>query len=334
MWRHCLVALLALTMASGLAPAEGDGKKDKTEVPGTSEAEVRFADGSNVRVLILQQSLDIVTKYGKLTIPASEIRRIEFGLHLTAENEKKIAEAIRQLGSDTFSQRDAASKELLALGALAYPAVKAAAKNTDAEVAQRTQALLKLMREKIPPRQLALKDYDLIQTVEFPVTGRIASATIKARTAYFGDLDLKVTELRGIRWQGSNDEVEVVVDAAKYANPNDNQWLDTGVTLEPDTAVEITATGQVNLRPAGGGRFVTGPAGTNQFGQQGQFPCGALLGRVGESGTVFVIGDRLQNTSSHEGKLYLQIAPNPWNDQSSGTYKVKIATGRFVGAGR
>src|SRR5262249_17295074 len=127
MLRHFPLALLAAALVSGLCPAGGDSKK---ESPGTSEAEVRFADGSNVRVLILQQSLEIVTKYGKLTVPAAEIRRIEFGLPLTEETTRRVDEAIRRLGSDTFNQREAATKELLALGPQAYPALKTAARST------------------------------------------------------------------------------------------------------------------------------------------------------------------------------------------------------------
>src|SRR5436189_5676485 len=44
-------------------------------------AEVRFADGSVVRMNVLQETIEVATKYGKLTIPTDDIRRIDIGMH-------------------------------------------------------------------------------------------------------------------------------------------------------------------------------------------------------------------------------------------------------------
>lgn len=45
---------------------------------------------------------------------------------------------------------------------------------------------------------------------------------------------------------------------------------------------------------------------------------------------MFVVGERYQTAHAPEGRLYLRIAPAPWNEPSSGSYQVKIATGRFA----
>jgi hypothetical protein len=58
-----------------------------------------------------------------------------------------------------------------------------------------------------------------------------------------------------------------------------------------------------------------------------QRAAGILLGRIGENGKVFVIGERYQGTPNQEGTLYLLIAPSPWNNASTGSYKVKIGAG-------
>jgi hypothetical protein len=50
---------------------------------------------------------------------------------------------------------------------------------------------------------------------------------------------------------------------------------------------------------------------------------GQLVGKIGESGETFVIGDRFEGTPSSEGKLYLQINPSPYSPQCSGSYDVK-----------
>ena len=50
------------------------------------------------------------------------------------------------------------------------------------------------------------------------------------------------------------------------------------------------------------------------------------MGRIGESGAFFVIGDRHELKPSQDGKLYLRIAPSPY-ENSTGMYTVKINAG-------
>jgi hypothetical protein len=51
---------------------------------------------------------------------------------------------------------------------------------------------------------------------------------------------------------------------------------------------------------------------------------GTLLGRVGENGAIFVIGDRYEGVPGEEGKLFLYIAPSPNSSIPTGTYTVRI----------
>src|SRR4051794_16534092 len=115
--------LLSTLLATGIGRTQDP---DKTEAAKRVEAEVCFADGSTVRAVMLQDSVEVLTKYGKLTIPLRDIRRIDFGIHLSEGVRQRVDEAIKQLGSDTYRQRQDAGKQLIALGALAYPAVHAA----------------------------------------------------------------------------------------------------------------------------------------------------------------------------------------------------------------
>jgi hypothetical protein len=54
---------------------------------------------------------------------------------------------------------------------------------------------------------------------------------------------------------------------------------------------------------------------------------GTLVGRIGEDGTPFVIGERYTGRPVRSGKLYLHIGPSPWNNASTGAYRVRIASG-------
>lgn len=74
-------ALAGLVLAAGLGLAQESTRKEPAHL-----AEVRFNDGSLVRMTILQDDLEVMTKYGKLTIPLKDIRRIDLGLHLPASN--------------------------------------------------------------------------------------------------------------------------------------------------------------------------------------------------------------------------------------------------------
>src|SRR5262249_42207355 len=160
----------------------------------------------------LTEAIEVGTRYGKLKVAANEIRRIEFGLRIPEVTLKRIDAAIADLGSPEFPKREAAGKELLALKEAAYPALQAAAKSRDAEVAaRRAQAVLKTMTERTPVERLRFKKHDTIVTTEFPIIGQIEAANLKAKTPYFGEVELQLAELRAMRWIGSEREVKVVV---------------------------------------------------------------------------------------------------------------------------
>src|SRR5437870_9251560 len=90
--------------------------EEPAKTPAAVEMVARFHDGTTLRKAILQESVPISTRYGKLTVPVGDIRRIDFGLHIAADTADKIEQAVRNLGSSKFPLRDAASKELVAHG--------------------------------------------------------------------------------------------------------------------------------------------------------------------------------------------------------------------------
>jgi hypothetical protein len=292
--------------------------------------EVRLSDGSRVHMLILQGSLEIETKYGKLVAPTADLRRLEFGIRIPADVAKKTDDAIRRLGNDSYQEREKAVKELVAIGAPAYVPLYQAAKSKDAEVARRANQALEEIRKKVPESKLRVRDDDLIQTAEFTIIGKILNPTIKAKSAIFGETQLNIADLRGIRWMGHQAEIELIIDAAKYA-VNATQWMDTGLEMADNDELVITASGQVDLLV--NGQNITGPAGNAQWGMAPgtNHPPGALLGRVGQAGQVFLIGESYKGAAKGEGRLYLLISPSPWarhGNAVSGSYTVKITGGR------
>jgi hypothetical protein len=190
-------------------------------------------------------------------------------------------------------------------------------------VARRSKQALEQIGEKVPLDQLKFPTSDVIQTAEFPISGRIVTPTMKAFSPYFGEVQLQIADLRLMRSLVGSGDLLVNVDAARYGSAQD-QWMETDYHVSGSTGLVITATGQVDLWPQGPGQYMTGPAGYGA--KRGQYQSGILLGRVGENGKVFIIGDRFEGTVPEEGKLYLHIVPSPWNNASTGGYAVKITS--------
>jgi hypothetical protein len=288
-------------------------------------AEVRFGDGSIVRMTLLQENLEVQTKYGKLTIPMQDVRRIEFGLHVPADVNKQITQSIKRLASDVYKERDLASKDLVQVGHFAYPSLQRASRSSDQEVAYRAVSVLKQISDRVPPELLKLRDEDVVTTTEFTVIGKITSPTLKANSPHFGDVSLKLSELRTMHLRQHGGKLELIVDAAKHGSALD-QWCDSGITVDAGQRIVATSEGSVDLWPQGPGQYMAPPKGYNTAGKGGQFMAGALIGKIGENGKAFYIGERYEGTSSEEGRLYLLIVPSPWNNASAGQFRVRIQT--------
>ena len=328
------LACALLAVASNGHSQTGDKKKSDAH-----EVEVTFANGSVVRMALVPEKLEIKTQYGTLSVPVRDIRRIDFGLHLPDGADKKIETALKQLASAEYKERDGAVRELVALGAYAYPSLLREAKSADPEVAKRVKDALAKIRAKVPAKDLQLSDDDKITTPRFIIVGRIVPESLKARSEDFGDLVLALSRLRHLRVLADARETEVVIDAAKHSQ----NWLDTGLMLDGSGTLVIHASGEVELRPSMPGNYVCGPRGytrtglvaggfapakAKKIGGDGGLPGrtypGTLLGRVGENGDPFVIGDRFEGMLDRDGKLYLHIMSSPYEANSSGSYHVKV----------
>lgn len=318
----------ALALCVALAVSSGSLAQEQPNPP-RHVAEVRFGDGSIVRMTLLQDGMEIMTKYGKLTVPVSDIRRVEFGLHVPPDVNLQINQSIKRLASDVYKERDSASRDLVQVGHFAFPYLQKASRSGDQEVAFRAVSVIKQISDRVSPDLLRLREEDVIHTTEFTVIGRITSQSIKAHSPHFGEVQLKLSELRTLHMRHNGSKQELIVDATKHGSSLD-QWLDTGISADAQQRLIITGEGQVDLWPQGPGQYMATPKGYNTAGKGGQFMAGALVGRVGENGKAFLIGERYEGNVAEEGKLYLQIVPSPWNNASTGNYRVRVQTDNIV----
>jgi hypothetical protein len=173
--------------------------------------EARFTDGSTLKLTLKDAAVEVTTPYGKLSIPIVEIQKIDFATRLSADTAKRIEEAVANLAHPLFPKREAASAELLKLGGKGYAALLDAAKSKDAEAARRATDLLDRIREAVPADQLEVRKFDVIQTEHSKISGRIEGGALKAASAQFGEVQLKLTDLRCLRIPGlAEDEAPVV----------------------------------------------------------------------------------------------------------------------------
>jgi hypothetical protein len=193
-----LVIALLLT-----APLRGDeeGKKSaraKSPQP-RKPVEVRFVDDSTMKLTLQIERFELITPYGKLLIPVADIHQIEFGLRVPGDLSKRIEALIDDLGSDTFQKRETASAQLFALREKAYRHLLLAAKHKDLEIVRRAEELLGKIRESVAADLLEAPTYDLVYTEDSKIAGQITGTVLKVTTFQFGDQELKLADLRGLR---------------------------------------------------------------------------------------------------------------------------------------
>jgi hypothetical protein len=310
------------------APKDTPKKEDapKVEKKTSEDLIMQFHDGTSIRLVPLDKQLEVITKYGKLTVPTIDVRRIEFGLHVPEDTAKQLDELMKELESTDAQTRQNAGKKLIGLGRYAYPALVKASKGSNLETTRQIQELLKEMRKKYPAYILKIRSEDTIYTRDFTIVGNLSSPTMKVKTEHFGEATVRLSDLRSARTTTGTGELEVTLDATKYGS-NINQWMETEFTVESDIRLKITASGSVDVYAQAAGQYLSGPEGNNQLGQRGRYIPGQLLGRIGESGQVFVIGPNFDGTPQQEGKLYLHIWPFQGGGGATGSYTVKISSG-------
>lgn len=327
------------------APGSASSLSSKKTPDGPAEFEARFADDSTVRLSVLDPTVSVVTKYGKLSIPLADVRKVDLGFRYPDGVEAKVEEALDALGSPNFRSREEAERALVGIGEFAVPGVRRALKSTDPEVVRRAEAVMKKLKDKLPEEKLEQHDQDVVVTDEFTVRGRLEGAGLKTRTRYFGEVVMRLNEVRALRSiAGGVGEGKVTLEADKYAKQGWANWMDTGIDVSGSAPLEITATGQIDQWAQTPGQYVSGPQGTQSqapgvpqgkpvtgipAGPGGQFVrSGSVIGRIGADGAPFYVGGSYKASKAPAtGRLYLIVAPSNWGNDSVGSYEMKIKSG-------
>jgi hypothetical protein len=198
-------ALAALAVALLFAPSARSGPMragpppEPTKPRTATDAEVKLVDDSVLKLKLLDDKLELVTKHGVLSIAVSEVRRIEFANRVPADAAEKVIHLIAKLNHPEFKVREAATAELKALGARAYPLVLKALKHDDPEVGRRADEVAKHVQARVAPALLEARDTDVVHTDDSKFTGRLSAEVLRVQTLAFGEQQMKLADARVLR---------------------------------------------------------------------------------------------------------------------------------------
>lgn len=199
-----LAALAALSFRPSAAAPLPTGEKPASLAG--SEVEVRFIDGSTMKVKLLDEKLELVTKHGTLQIAVADVRGIELATRIPPADADKARAAALALGSPEHKVRDQATADLKAIGPRAFGAILKAAESEDPEVAQRAEELIAFMKGKYSEGRLEVRDKDVVQTEDSKIAGTLSAASLRISTFQFGELRMKLADVQSIGDTGEEDD--------------------------------------------------------------------------------------------------------------------------------
>lgn len=242
-------AVLALPVRAAPEPPQPPMMPKPSE---EGDIEIRCVDDSIMRLKLLDDKLELVTKHGVLRIATAEIRKIEFATRVPADIAEKVAKAISKLNDSDFKVREAATEELKGYRARAYPQVLKASKSDDPETNRRAEEIITHIKNKVPSELLEVREFDVVHTDDSKITGKLTAEYLKVDTFQFGEQKLKLHTAFALRPAGTR-EVEVVAAAnaptsmVNYANQFGKEFVFTVTAAPANQFSSVWGDGQYTL---------------------------------------------------------------------------------------
>ena len=312
-------------MAAARAPGTRRLELPRRSRPDGATPELRFGDNSTIRMALLQEQIEVQTRYGKLVVPLADIRTIEFAVRVPVDVAKRLDAASTDLASDDQQTRAKAVAEFLALKELAWPVVVGLAKSTNKDLARHAIEVQEKLHGQLSEEQRNMRSFDVIRTDAFTINGTIVGTGLKARSPYFGEVEVQLANLRTYRrMRGSDMDRDLVIDSARSMGCRRALWLDTGIELERKPAFRSRPAGRSTCREVTGSSSPARRAIINSAIAATPFSRAASWDGSGKRAGNFSSAIITKAKITERGKLYLRIVSGPWGNQSIGEYKVKV----------
>ncbi|WP_425616776.1 LCCL domain-containing protein [Anatilimnocola sp. NA78] len=193
---------------------------EKTPAVDPRSVHLAFTDGSHLKVMLAEETIELQTPHGKLSFPIGDIQRIEFAQRVSEETSLAIDQDIGKLGHDDYKTREAAMARLLERKEKSFaPLLRAARSQTDAEMRARIDQLVDRLRQTIPEEQLNVRLNDVVYTADSKIAGRLSAGSFKISSAQFGQLQLKLADIRELRSQAAGPAIDEIDPKLIQADP-------------------------------------------------------------------------------------------------------------------
>ncbi len=315
---------------TGDSPTGGVTTPPKRASSGEKVLRVSLMEGSVVSGKLSVTSIMVETDFGKLEVPVSKIVSFTPGLDSHPKQREDIRRLVLQLGANDKALRDAAEKELGAMGSSIKQLLDEFRDDKDTERRNRVTKILEEIDQQADEeeagRQAALIDDDTITTTSFTMVGKISPQSFQLQTK-FGPLTVNLSDIRRAE-HGSDEKPEFRKTIEVPGNNLAQRPLNSGIKVNKGDKVELEASGSVVMSPWGSEQ-ASGPEGGANFGQyKPGINGGALVMRYGQNGTEELVGRSKKFTATKSATLFFFMAMQPnfggGGYQFPGAYKVKV----------
>jgi hypothetical protein len=201
--------------------------------------------------------------------------------------------------------------------------LRTAVKSEDIEVRTRAEKLVKEIVSSMGADTEEILDDDEIVTKKFTIRGTLLVDKFVIKTKY-GTITAEKKDVKNIVvTKLSMIDETIVVSGSSHAGSG--SMKNTGIDLGKGDKITIRASGTVHIRSW---NITVSPDGNKSY--SSHFPgiqAGALMGRIGTNGPLFLIGSNYKGVAGRSGRLYLGIGVRP-NYSGTGDFRAKVQVQR------
>jgi len=288
---------------------------------------IRAVDGTQVEGLTQLRSVKVESEGKTVELRLSQILSIHSGAPASEFEAGRITAGLAAIQAGGRKARDQAVEELTAIGLPAMTPLLQTLKDTDQH---EPRPLYRLFARLMPgyadgfDRTLSLVRLPNQEAVRC----KPPEAAVELRTADGGKMTMPWSKIRSMAVRQKLARRAMPVDSLRHCTQI--EYLDTGVVLTTASKVDSSTRGFVRLSwdtdswasDANGLTKPGSPAYKSNL--VDGFPFGALVGRVGASGEVFLIGQKAVKTALPAGRLSLAVNDNPHWQNNVGAYLVTL----------
>jgi hypothetical protein len=286
---------------------------------------IRLSDGTSMEGQLSSLTVEKGGKPAKLG--ATDILSVHSGAAASEKESETIAAGLAAIQGKDRQARDLAVEELTAIGVPVLTPLLKTLKDTDQH---EPRPLYRLFERIMPSRADGLDRSLAVVRRQDGSASRcvLPDGSIEIQKANGEKTALPWSTIRSIAVRKKLIRRAVAVHSLRHCNQI--EYLDTGVVITPGSRIDISADGFARLSWNEDG-WASDPDGLKKPGSPayktnlvGGHPFGALIGRVGSSGEVFLAGKKFSKSGLPPGRLALAINDNGHWQNNVGSYKVTL----------